>query len=252
MLAGNADIAEAAEFPFAAAVLKNNSISIIAVNDEFVNDYIVALKNHGIENISDLKGKTIGVTKGTIAEFYLGRFLDLNNIPEKDVNIVNIDPKEYVRTVSAGSVDALVAWQPYINQIQNQVNDIIIWPVQSSQTAYGVLICNSEWITQHPISVKNFLTALNEAQNFILNRPDQAKVIVKNTLNYSDSYIKSVWAEHKFSLSLEQSLVIAMKDEAQWMINNQLTNQTKVPNFTDFIFTDGLKSVIPDAVTIIK
>ncbi len=252
LLTGEADIAECAEFPFVNAVCKNNSISVITVNDKFENDYLVGLKSHGIETVSDLKGKTIGVTKGTIAEFYLGRFLYLNGMSLDDVNVVNVVPKEYVKAVADGTVDALVAWQPYIDQIQTEVDEIVTWQVQSGQDVYGVLVCNNSWITQHSDIVEHFLKALKEAEAYAFNQIDNAKVIVENDLNYSHSYVSNIWSKHNYKLSLDQSLVTAMKDEAQWMINNKLINQMLVPNFSDYIYIDGLEIVKPDSITVIK
>ena len=141
LLNGEASIAESAEFPFVNAICNNNSISVITVNDEFENDYIVGLTSHGIETVSDLKGKTIGVSKGTIAEFYLGRFLELNGVSMTDVNIINVAPKEYLTAVANGTVDALAAWQPYISQIQGEVDRVVTWQIQNGQEAYGVLVC---------------------------------------------------------------------------------------------------------------
>lgn len=252
LLSGGANIAESAEYPFVTAAFQNQSISIIACNDEFQNAYIVALNSHGINNISDLKGKRIGVDVGTIAEFYLGRFLQLNGMNIQDVNLVNIVPAQYVSSIANGTVDALAAWQPFINQIQNQVGGIVTWPLNSAQQAFGILICNNGWLSQHADVAERFLKAFDEAQNFILNNPDGAKVIVQNQLNYTSSYIDAVWLKHHFSLSLDQSLAIALQDEAQWMINNQFTNQTQIPNFTNYIYTRGLTAVNPQLVTIVR
>jgi len=50
---------------------------------------------------------------------------------------------------------------------------------------------------------------------------------------------------------LDQSLVLALEDEARWAIKNKLTSKTKVPNYLNHIHLDALKSVAPSAVTII-
>ncbi len=256
LLSGEAVIAECAEFPFVNAIYNalydNHSISVIAINDKFENDYIVGLKNHGVETIPDLKGKTIGVTKGTIAEFYLGRFLYLNGVSLEDVKVVNIVPKEFVKAVADGTVDALVAWQPYINQIQTEVNGIVTWQAQNEQSAYGVLVCNNSWLTNNSDVVERFLKAIKVAEDYAFNNPNNAQVIMGNYLNYSDMYVSDVWSKHNYQLSIDQSLVTAMKDEAQWLINNKLTNQTKVISFSDYIYTDGLKAIKPDSITVIK
>jgi NitT/TauT family transport system substrate-binding protein len=252
MLKGEVDIAEAAEFPFVRAVFQKEKLSVIACNDKFENDYIVGRKDRGITRISDLKGKRIGVTLKTINEFYLGRFLELNGMSVKDATLVDIMPTQFVNAIASSEVDAIIAWQPHIHRIQKEVKGVVVWPAQSSQAAYGVLVCSSEWVRQNTDRVRRFLKSLREAEDYLVRHPDEAKAIVRKRLNYDDSYIASVWPGHQFTLSLDQTLIVAMKDEAQWMINSNLTNEKTMPDFMDYIYVDGLKAVKPEAVNIIR
>ena len=252
MLKGEVDIAEAAEFPFVRAVFQKEKILVIACNDRFENNYIVGRKDRGITRISDLKGKKIGVALKTINEFYLGRFLTLNGMNMKDVTLIDINPAQYVNAIAASDVDAIIAWQPYIERIQREVKEVIVWPAQGSQAVYSVLLCSSGWLSQHTDTVKRFLKSLREAEDYLVRHPDESKAIVQKHLNYDDSYISSVWPQHRFSLSLDQTLIVAMKDEAQWMINNNLTSEKTLPEFADYIYLDGLKAVKPEVVNIIR
>jgi NitT/TauT family transport system substrate-binding protein len=43
-----------------------------------------------------------------------------------------------------------------------------------------------------------------------------------------------------------------MEDEARWMINNNLTTEKTVPDFLDYIYIDGLESIKPGSVNIIR
>jgi NitT/TauT family transport system substrate-binding protein len=61
-----------------------------------------------------------------------------------------------------------------------------------------------------------------------------------------------VWHENNFSLSLDQSLIVAMEDDARWMIKNKLTTEKQIPDFVNYIYVDGLKAVKPEAVKIIR
>jgi len=252
MLKGEADIAEAAEFPFVRNVFQKEKILVIACNDKFENDYIVGRKDRGITKISDLKGKRIGVALKTINEFYLGRFLTLNSINRQNVTLVDLTPAQYVKAIASGDVDVLIAWQPYIHQIEKEVNGVIIWPAQSSQVVYAILVCISQWLKEHTDVVKGFLKSLREAEDYLVRHPDEAKAIVRKRLNYDDSYIASVWVQHHFALSLDQTLIVAMKDEAQWMINSNLTSEKTLPDFVNYMYTDGLKAIKPEAVNIIR
>jgi NitT/TauT family transport system substrate-binding protein len=117
---------------------------------------------------------------------------------------------------------------------------------------YFNIISTETWVTSHPEVIIRFLKALVQAENYVASHPDEAKAIVKKRLQYEDAYIGEVWREHRFSLSIDQGLIVAMEDEARWMIKNNLTTEKNVPNFVDYIYIDGLKAAKPGAVNIIR
>ncbi len=253
MLKREVGIAEAAEFPFVRAAFQKEQICVIACNDKFENDYIIGRRDRGIDKVSDLKGKRIGVSLKTINEFYLGRFLGLNGIDMKDIAPVDIRPGQFVDALAGGSVDALIAWQPYISRIlEKEGTRVVVWPAQSGQAVYGLLVCSRGWLTQHTDALKRFLKSLAEAEDYLVHHPEEAKAIVRKRLKYDDSYMARIWPQHRFSLSLDQTLIVAMKDEAQWMIKNNLTAEKAIPDFTHYIHLDGMKAVKPEAVSIIR
>jgi NitT/TauT family transport system substrate-binding protein len=251
MLAGEAEMAQAAEFPFVRTVFEKTKIRLITCTDRFENDYLVGRKERGIKGIADLKGKRIGVALHTINEFYLGRFLAMNGIDTRRVTLVDLKPAQYVTAMAGGDVDAIIAWEPYVDRIKKDVSGIVVWPAQSSQAAYGVLMCATEWLNNHSETVQRLLKSLRKGEEHLVRHEDEAKAIVRKRLNYSESYLASVWPKHQFSLFLDQTLIVAMKDEAQWMINNRLTGETGLPDFADYVFTDALKAVKPEGVKVI-
>jgi NitT/TauT family transport system substrate-binding protein len=93
---------------------------------------------------------------------------------------------------------------------------------------------------------------MKQAEESIIKRPDEAKDILRKKLNFSDEEIARVWSENQFYLSLDQSLVLAMEDEARWIVKNNLTTEKTVPNFSDYIYEAGLKAIKPEAVNIIR
>ncbi|MBI2869538.1 MAG: hypothetical protein HYX96_06925 [Chloroflexi bacterium] len=64
--------------------------------------------------------------------------------------------------------------------------------------------------------------------------------------------METVWRQNQFTLTLYQSLIFAMEDEARWMIENNLTTEKDVPYFEDYIYENSLKAIKPEAVTIIR
>jgi NitT/TauT family transport system substrate-binding protein len=246
------DIAVASEFIIVSKAFQDAEILGIGTLARYQNEYIIGSKDRGIEKIEDLAGKKIGIPRGTIAEFYLGRFLELNGILSKDVTIVNIEPSKSADVIGNGTVDAVLVWKPYVDNIIDTMGEnIVYWPAQSGQLGYWNAICREDWVTQHPELVTRFLKSMDQAVRYSVYYPTETKEIAKKQLHADDAYIASAWSDTEFSLSLDQSLITAMEDEGRWMIKNNLTNEKTIPDYKDYLYLKGLEEVKPESVNII-
>lgn len=216
--------------------------------------YIIGRKDHGIENPSDLQDKIVGTTYGTIAEYYLGRFLQLNGIDIKDLEIIDLKTsEEWVDSIVNGVIDAVSTAQPYAFYDTKLLgNNATVWPAQSGQLLNSHLIAKNEWIADHPEMINRLLKSLLQAEKYAINNPTEVKTIVTKRLELDPSYLETVWTKNQFSLSLEHALILAMEDQARWMIENNLVDKKQIPNFLDYIYEDGLRSIKPEAVNIIR
>ena len=61
-----------------------------------------------------------------------------------------------------------------------------------------------------------------------------------------------MWSRNQLALSLDQSLILAMEDEARWMMRSGLTTETTVPDFAAYVYSEALQDVKPEAVNIIR
>ncbi len=253
MMSGQVDIASTAEFPFVMATMNGRQMRILAANDRFENDYIVARRDRGITRVSDLTGKKIGVRRGAITEFYLGRFLTLHGIRQHEITLVDVPPADFVASILNGHVDAIVAWQPFVSQMAGSMPDgLDIWPVQNGQAVYGLLVCRPEWLDGHEETVKRLLKGLAAGEDFLAGHQAESQSIVGKRLGYKDSYVASVWPLHGFSLTLDFSLVAAMEDEARWILESHVSAASEVPDFDSLIYPDGLTAARPEGVNLMQ
>ncbi|MBI4188365.1 MAG: NrtA/SsuA/CpmA family ABC transporter substrate-binding protein [Chloroflexi bacterium] len=255
VLKGEADIvAGVTEFPTARRAFEKSGVRIIGAAAKIEQQYLVGRKDRGIEKASDLKGKRIGTTFGTIAEFYLGRFLELNGMSMQDITVVDLKtPAEWENAVAEGVVDAIVTAQPYADLAGKRLgNNAIVWPAQGSQYIYGLIVSSEEFVKKHPEVTGRFLKALAQAEEYAIRNPIEAKAIMQKGLNLDAAFVESAWSRDQFNLSLDQSLITAMEDEARWMMSNNMTTEKQVPNFSDYIYEDALKAIKPEAVNIIR
>src|SRR5207247_675664 len=77
--------------------------------------HVVVLKNSDINNVAQLKGKKVGVPKGTITEYvFLTRIAPAHGLKESDFGVANIpDPKDMTPSLVAKAVDAATLGEPH-------------------------------------------------------------------------------------------------------------------------------------------
>ncbi|HXX54700.1 MAG TPA: ABC transporter substrate-binding protein [Methanoregula sp.] len=251
LAAGNVDVSVSSEYPVIARIISGGDIGIIATIDKYQNEELISRKDAGIRNITDLRGKRIGLPRGTILEYFLGILLERNGMTIGDVHLVDVNTTYSADAVANGDVDAIMYFQPYVSRILDRLGDnAVTWPGQSNQALYGVLAARGDWVQDNAGTVGRLLQSLEDAQEYSIAHPDETEAIVQKHLNLSDEYTGSVWPDHRFSLSLDQSLLVAMNDEGRWMIINNLTTEKTLPDFRTHIYGQGLEKIRPESVDI--
>ncbi len=140
LLAGEVDVADTVDFVITGLGLEGVDIKVLASIDTAIIDYIIARKDRGISSLSDLKGKKIGIKRGSSAEYYLGRTLLFNNLSLQDVELVAIHPPDMPEAIAQGEVDATITWHPHNYHIKNSLGDnAIVWSAHNEQPVYWVV-----------------------------------------------------------------------------------------------------------------
>jgi len=253
LTSGHLDLACAAEFALVGEILtgQTNLRCLAALAAGEIED-LIARQDRGIGRPEDLRGKTIGVPKGTMAEFFLGRFLTLNQIALKDVTIVNVKPLDLVNDLAAGKVDAILAWKELTHELVKKVgSNAVIWPAQGGQDHYWLLVAPVEIVKQKSPALEKLLKALVQADDFVNKKPEAAREIMAQWLKVPLIDVPTARPHIRYELFLDQGLVLAMEDQARWLIGNKLTDRKQMPNFLDYLDAETLLKVDPKAVRLI-
>ena len=94
--------------------------------------------------------------------------------------------------------------------------------------------------------------ALTDAEALVRKDPTRAQQVLARRLALDERYLVSVWSKHIIGLSLDQSLFVAMEDQARWAITRGFAPGGKPLNYLKSIYQEPLASVKPDAVTLFK
>jgi len=251
---GEVDMGTVADTPIVFNSFERNDFTVfVTILDSTQHAKALARKDRGINTPQDLIGKKVATTIGTTAHFFMSVFLTLNGIDVSDVEIVNMKPGEMVEAIVNGEVDAVFAWEPNILKFQKSLEgNAIMLPSKVGYMATFNLVSKNDFIENNPQLIRKVIKALIKAEEFTNNNREESIDIIAPRLKADREDIDKLWDDHEFRLSLSQTLVITLEDQARWAIKNKLTDKTEVPNYLDYIYTDALEKVKPEAVTIIR
>ncbi len=251
------DISAAAPTPIMFSSFDSQDFSIFTTFAYAYEDIkVIANKDKGINTAADLKGKKIGTPMGTTGQFFTETFLIYNTVSLNDVELVNVAPSNLPSALNKGEVDAIVIWEPHGSNARTLLGNKAIRLPSSDvyKTTFNFLVMR-DFAEENPEVLKKFLRAIDKATTFIKdheNTDQECHDIVAKRLNLDRELMDAHWDEFVFEISLNQSLLTGLEDEAIWAIRNNLTSATKVPNYFDFIYLGALEAVKPEAVTIIR
>jgi len=251
--ADEVDVGLPAEFAFVGESFKKDNLRIIATGPHENVMVIVARRDKGINKPSDLVGKKIAVTRKTQGEFNLGKFLTLNGVMSSEVELIDLKPAESVEAIKEGRVDALLTWNQFVYQSQQALGEnAVSWDSQAGQDIYLLHVTTAEKLSENPGVYKRFVRSILQAADYIKAHPQESKELVLSNFDIEREYLNSHWPRVKFEVNLPQELILAMEDEARWGVKNNLTDANEIPNYLNYIHTETLRDVEPEAVSIIS
>ena len=254
VMEGKADLATVGDTPFVFAIMNGRKITTFAtILTSNRNNAIVARRDRGIVKPSDLLGKKIGVTFGTTGDFFNYSFLLFHGMNEKQVRRIAMNPGDMSEAMSTGKVDAVSTWTPFRQQMQKKLgsNGVIFF----GETLYTETFCvdaPQEYAGKNPETVKKVLRALIKAESFVKRHPGESQRLVAEFTKTDLAVLKDTWDVFTFEVALDQGLLVNFEDQTRWVIKNRLATRTDMPNYLDFIYDNGLRSVKPAAVRIVR
>lgn len=252
-LAGETDVATTADIPIVFESLQRQDFSIIATIGSSDNEpRVIARKDRGINNASDLRGKRIATQKASAVHFFLHMFLLQNGMSTDDIELSFMKADELVQALADGRVDAFSMREPYISQALKAIGDnaVVFAKPGLYRKTFNVVAAHHVFKSR-PNVAPRVVQALVMAEGFAINYPQEAIAIVAKGLGSTPEEIAAIWPDSNLKVSLDQSLLIGLEDEARWIIGNKLANVGHAPSYLELVHLDALKAVDPILVSVI-
>lgn len=79
---------------------------------------IVVAENSAIKSVADLKGKRVGLNKGSDVNYLLVTALEKAGLSYKDITPVYLPPADARAAFQRGAIDAWVIWDPFLAEVE--------------------------------------------------------------------------------------------------------------------------------------
>lgn len=134
-----------------------------------INGYLGVTPSSGINTVADLKGKRIGMLRGTADHLALIDVLASAGLSERDVRVINLDFNAVNAALAAGQIDA--SWAPS-RLFALRDKGVIQIPLGSPQlggkgAGQGGLLFTQAFIDAHPQAVVDAAAAVAKAQDWL-------------------------------------------------------------------------------------
>lgn len=194
---------------------------------------IVVLDDSEIRSIKDLRGRKVGYSVAGFEDVLLASILEANNLTLSDVELINVN-FSLSPAVMAGQVDAVIgAFRNFeLNQMDiSGKSGRAFYVEEVGIPAYDELIYvahNSR--TQDPL-IRQFIDALEQATQFIVNHPEEAWqnfVAYDSTLN--DELNRRAWRDTLPRFALRPGAMDTNRYQrfAEFLLNRNLIQKIPV------------------------
>lgn len=253
LLNNKVDITTSALEPPVIEYLNGKPIQIIALMGRAHDQIkIVARKSAGISKPEDLRGKTIGVPRGSAAHFFLDQYLAVNQIEFDQVTIsyINTVP-ELKKAIIEKKVDAVAIKEPVISAIAADLekDSIVFTPNKTAYKSYVYVVQNNT-ANRRKKAISAFLRAIIKAEKFVIENPELAMQTLRefDSQNSSEELLRSQWAVQSLGLKLDEDLRQSIEAVALWAEGNKLAITTASTDLSLLINSTFLREIYPEGV----
>jgi ABC-type nitrate/sulfonate/bicarbonate transport system substrate-binding protein len=209
----------------------------------------IAVVGRNIDNLDGLKGKKIGIARGSGGEVFWLAMLDKLKLNAADYTVVNVEAPEMVAALERGNIDAYAVWEPWVTRGLGAVKNTKVLRTQEGILEQGVYIyMNRGWIAKNPAPAEAFIRALVDATEIInKDRPRAAKAVSAFLKSLDAQLVEQLMTKLTFDMEMSDfTLNLFRLAESQLKQQNKLA---KPVDYGNFMYPDLLRKVQPGKVT---
>ncbi|MDR2625942.1 MAG: ABC transporter substrate-binding protein [Zoogloeaceae bacterium] len=248
---GQTDSAEGMDYAVASRFSESNALRIVA--------YLGGPKPEGeklytrlpdVHSVADLKGKTLGVKKGTVNEYIWGRTLQLHGIDPKEVEQIYLgSAAELLAAYQTGEIDALWASTEVAQPVQDVPGSRLLGDLDLAKTVYrGYLLLDEKFLQANKAGVVRLLRALDEASAYIAAHPEETAQIIYDDLKVPKEAVLEALKFYDYDIRLSREDLDHIVRVTDWSVENGLIRNKY--DIRRFLHLDALREALPEKLSV--
>jgi sulfonate transport system substrate-binding protein len=163
MSTGSVDLGSVGDTPPIFAQAANADIVYVAGSPINNGQGILVQGDSDIRALSDLRGKRVGVAKGTSAHNVLIATLEKAGLKYEDITPVYLSPPDAGPAFANHSIDAWAIWDPYFAIGEKKQNGRILVNAREVAKTNSFYIANRDFASNHARETREIIEGLTEA-----------------------------------------------------------------------------------------
>jgi NitT/TauT family transport system substrate-binding protein len=154
-----------------------NLVAVTEPDISFGIDRLIAMPS--INSVSDLRGKRVGVSKGTYTEFLLNVALEREGMTLNDVQLVEVAIENAESALKSGKAVAVFTYDPYSSDAIKNVGAQKIFDTSEVPGLNPSLdVFTKEFVEKYPDVVQAYVKVWHKTTQYILDNPEEATAII--------------------------------------------------------------------------
>ncbi|MCG8568031.1 MAG: NrtA/SsuA/CpmA family ABC transporter substrate-binding protein [Desulfobacterales bacterium] len=225
LYSGSVDIATMGDTTALILTAKNPDFVVIASHAQGEFRHRVMVKpDSPFNSLADLKGKRIGIRKGTSTHGGFLAALQAASLSGDAFMPMDLKPATMVDALMAGSLDAFAASEPTPSLAETRgARELTTFGGLGNQ--YPILIlARREWVRENRDLAIGFLRALEDARTFQIKYPREAIALVSRQTGLDSKITREVMARHEYGLQLGPTVMGSLARTAAFLVDQGIIN----------------------------
>jgi len=187
---------------------------------------IMVRKDATLQTIQDLRGKRLGVKKGTSTHGGLLAAIAKAGLSPTDLDIIDLSPSTAIDALLAGSLDAFAASEPTPTTAE-QKGARQLATLGGLGNEYPVLlVADSTFLHRKPGTVNRLMRALEKASQYVAGHQEETASLLATETGLSIEATRGAMLRHDYHLRLDESILSSLKQTALFLKQQNLVNET--------------------------